>query len=67
MISLDYDGEKYLQQASVKFDLPLDVITSRQFITLKNATASINDMELLLDGTIENDTVTQEYYYRPDL
>ena len=59
MISLDYAGEKYLQQASLQLDLPIDVITSRQFITLKNATASINDMELLLNGTIENDTVSK--------
>ena len=59
MISLDYGGEKYLQQAAVKFDLPIDVITSRQFIRLKNATASINDMEILLNGTIENDTVSK--------
>ena len=59
IISLDYNGEKYLQQASAELDLPIDVITSRQHITLKNATASINDMELLLNGTIENDTVTK--------
>jgi hypothetical protein len=59
MMSLEYDGEKYLQQAEVQFDLPIDVITSRQFIRLKNATASINDMELLLNGTIENDTVSK--------
>jgi len=59
MISLEYGGEKYLQQASVHFDLPIDVITSREFIRLKNATASINDMELLLNGTIENDTVSK--------
>lgn len=59
IISLEYAGEKYLQQASVKLDLPLDVITARQFITLKNATASINGMELSLDGTIENDTVSK--------
>jgi hypothetical protein len=59
MISLDYGGEKYLQQAAVEFDLPLDVITSREFITLKNATASINDLKLMLNGTIENDTVSK--------
>jgi len=59
MMSLEYDGEKYLQQAAVQFDLPINVITSRQFIRLKNATASINDMELLLNGTIENDTVSK--------
>ena len=59
IISLNYNGEKYLQQASAELDLPIDVITSRQYITLRNATASINDMELLLNGTIENDTVTK--------
>ena len=59
LISLEYGGEKYLDQASVQFVLPVDVITSRQFIRLKNATASINDMELLLNGTIENDTVSK--------
>jgi hypothetical protein len=59
MMSLEYDGEKYLQQAAVQFDLPVNVITSRQFIRLKNATASVNDMELLLNGTIENDTVSK--------
>ena len=67
MISLEYGGEKYLQQASVQLDLPIDVITSRQFIRLKNATASINDMELLLNGTIENDTVSKNICHRPDL
>ena len=58
-ISLEYGKEKYLQQAAVQFNLPVDVNTSRQFIRLKNATASINDMEVLLDGTIENDTVSK--------
>jgi hypothetical protein len=59
MMSLEYGGEKYLQQAAVQFDLPINVITSRQFIRLKNATASINDLELLLNGTIENDTISK--------
>lgn len=59
MISIEYGGEKYLQQAALQCVLPIDVIMSRQFIRLKNATASINDMELLLNGTIENDTVSK--------
>jgi hypothetical protein len=58
-ITLGYAGEKYLNQAAVSFDLPLDVIMSRQFIRLKNATASVNDLKLALDGTIENDTVNK--------
>ena len=60
MISLEYGGEKYLQQASVQIDLPIDVITSRQFIRFKNATASVNDMELLLNGTVEDDTLSKK-------
>jgi hypothetical protein len=58
-ISLEYNGEKYLEKASIDFDLPVDVIPSRQFINLQNARASINDLELLLNGTLENDTVNR--------
>ena len=57
IISLEFGGEKYLQQAAIQLVLPIDVITSQQLISLKNATASINGMELLLNGTIENDTL----------
>jgi hypothetical protein len=58
-ISFEHDGEKYLEQASVQLDIPVDVITSRQLINLKNARASINDLEILLNGTLENDTINQ--------
>jgi hypothetical protein len=59
LVSLEYGGEKYLQQAAVQLNIPVDIVTSRQFITLKNASASINDMELQLKGTIENDTLNK--------
>lgn len=55
-ISFEYEGEKYLQDASVKFNMPVDIILSRQFISLKQATASINNLEIMLNGTVENDT-----------
>jgi hypothetical protein len=58
-ISFEHDGEKYFEQASVQLDVPVDIIPSRQFINLKNATASINDLELMLNGTLENDTINQ--------
>ncbi|MEA1897166.1 MAG: AsmA-like C-terminal region-containing protein, partial [Bacteroidota bacterium] len=58
-ISFLYEGEKYLEQASIQLDIPIDVIPSRQFINLKNARASINGLELLLNGTMENDTINQ--------
>jgi hypothetical protein len=57
LISFAYDGEQYLKQALVQFDIPVDMIPSRQFITLKNAKASINNLEFLLNGSIENDTL----------
>ena len=59
-ISLEYEGEKYLQQASVHFDIPVDVIPSRQLIMFKNASLSVNDLELLLNGSVENDTVNRK-------
>ena len=61
-ISFEYDGEKYLEQALIQFDIPVDVIPSRQFINLKNARASINGLELLLNGTIENDTINRNIF-----
>ncbi|MBK8881785.1 MAG: hypothetical protein IPN67_05200 [Bacteroidales bacterium] len=59
VVFLEYEGEKYLQQALVKADFPVDLILSRQLLTLKEATVSVNDLELLLNGTIENDTLNQ--------
>ncbi len=56
-ISLEYNGEKYLEQAAIDFDIPVDVTPSRQFINLKNARVAVNDLELFLNGTLENDTI----------
>ncbi|MFC2116761.1 AsmA-like C-terminal region-containing protein [Bacteroidota bacterium] len=58
-ISFEYDGKKYLEQASIHFDIPLDIIPSSQYLNLKNATLSVNDLELLLNGTLENDTLNR--------
>ncbi len=59
VISFEYDGESYLNQADVKLDIPVDVIPSHQFIRLTAATFSVNDLELGLNGTIENDTINK--------
>ena len=60
LISFEYNGEKYLEQTFVKLDLPFDLIPSRQFIRLKNATFSMNDLELQLNGSVAGDTVKQD-------
>jgi hypothetical protein len=59
VISVEYDGEKYLQQTSVQLDIPFDILISHQLIYLKNAKASVNDLEFVIDGTIENDTINR--------
>jgi len=59
IISFDYEGEKYMNEASVSLNLPVDVILSRQFIKLNNAGITVNGLELLLNGTVENDTVSK--------
>ena len=59
VISLEYEGEKYLEQASVQLDIPAEAVLARQLINLKNARFSVNDLELLMNGSIENDTVNQ--------
>lgn len=57
VVSFEHKGEKYLQQATVLLDIPVEIIPSRQFIRLKEALVSVNGLELALDGTIENDTL----------
>lgn len=60
VISLEYNGEKYLQQATVRLDIPVDVIPSRQLLMFRNARASVNDLEFILDGSVENDTANRK-------
>ena len=55
LVSLEYEGEKYLQHASVKFDAPLNLTPSNELIQFKEATASINDLSFSLKGTVRND------------
>jgi hypothetical protein len=56
-VSHEQDGEKLLEDVSLKFRIPAEIEVGRQFISLADAYASINDMEIMLDGSFENDTV----------
>ncbi|MBI5010532.1 MAG: hypothetical protein HZB98_13005, partial [Bacteroidia bacterium] len=58
-VSLDYNGIKYLNTASLDFDIPADFLPSKMFIRLNDATASVNGMELFLNGSVENDTISK--------
>lgn len=55
LVSLEFENEKYLQNASIAFDIPLDFIPSRQFVRLQNSKATINNLEFLLKGSMEYD------------
>ena len=59
VISLEYNGEKYLQQAEFKLDIPIDFIPSRQFLGMKEAKAAVNDLEFRFSGSVENDTLNR--------
>ena len=50
-------NEKYLQDALIGLNVAADAVLSRQFVRLKEASASINDLKLDVAGTVENDTV----------
>ena len=58
-ISFELNGDKYLENASVKLDMPVEVLPSRQYINLTDATASLNGLALMLNGNIENDTLNR--------
>ncbi len=60
VISLEYDNEKYLQDARVSLDLPLDFVPSVQALTLKNAVASVNELGFSLNGSVGNDTADRK-------
>ena len=52
-----FDNEKYLQNVPVGLNIDAEADLSRQFIRLKDASLTVNDLKLDLAGTVENDTV----------
>ncbi len=56
-ISVEYDGEKYMDHALLKLNIPFELLLSRQLVQLKDAFVSVNDMAVKLSGSIENNTI----------
>ncbi|ASB47702.1 AsmA family protein [Alkalitalea saponilacus] len=57
LITFGYDGETYLDNASVIIDAPSSTfIPSRVFLNLDNAKASVNQLAAHVSGTMEVDT-----------
>ena len=59
VVDLTYDNAKYLQKARISMDLPLQMQLSRQKLELNQGRLTLDDIELLLNGSIENDTLQQ--------
>jgi len=56
-ISLDYNGDNYLQNTQIELNTSSDINLSRQFIEMKDTKFSVNDLSLSLSGSVENDTI----------
>ncbi len=55
VVSFEHAGEKYLQNAAVQMTLPLQVFQSWELFELSKAQLAVNDLELLLDGSVRID------------
>jgi hypothetical protein len=50
--TFEYLGEKFLDNVALRLNAPAEIKTSLEKVQLKNAQASVNNLELLLNGTI---------------
>lgn len=58
-VSFTHNGEKYLSNEAVQLNLPVEIKLAQQHILLKNATTTINNLALLVNGWVENDTINK--------
>lgn len=60
IVSVCYEGEKYLSNVAIKCDIPLQVILSKQRVQFSEAKASVNNMSVTFSGSVENDTLRKQ-------
>jgi hypothetical protein len=58
-VTFGLGDQTYLQNALVRLNVAADVNLSRQWIRLKEASATVNGLQLDIAGTLENDTLHQ--------
>ena len=56
-LSFNLEDEQYLTNAEISLSALADVVISRQKVSFEHLTASINGLELSMQGSVENDTV----------
>jgi hypothetical protein len=70
IVSLEYDGEKYLNNVSTRLEMLSDITYSNIMVNIEKATGTLNDLPFHLKGSFANDTITQnlifDLYYNVD-
>lgn len=64
LVSFSLNGEKYLDNAAVSLMLPLEITQSSLNVALHKATASVNGLEIMMDGSLYLDSIGDMY---PDM
>lgn len=59
VVSVEYEGEKYLDNARIQLSAPAEIIFSRMLVDLKDGLASVNGMGFSINGSIEYDIIRE--------
>jgi hypothetical protein len=59
-LSVNYEGEQYLLNASVKTQMSLQLILSKQLLKFDHTELSVNNLSLSWSGSVSNDTLRNE-------
>jgi hypothetical protein len=54
-VSFQYKGEKFLDNVALRLNIPAELRTGMESFLLKDASASVNDLDVMLDGILEMD------------
>jgi hypothetical protein len=60
VVSVNFDGEQYLNAVAIAMNMPLQVNLASQLIKLANAEASFNSIDFEVNGSVENDTINKK-------
>jgi hypothetical protein len=63
IVSLEYDGEKYLNNASTHLEMLSDISYSNIMVKINEASGTLNDLPIHLNGSLTEDPATQNLVF----
>lgn len=63
IVSLEYDGESYLQNVSTQFDMNFDYFLSHLKMNISHATGTLNQLPIWIKGYFEEDSTTLDMIF----